>query len=110
VTRDEHMQATRVEWALRTYGPGYAISRGGTRGDRVRWYCGPSSRRKAARDRRRRDRARPLLTLTRGQLGEARARRVPAPLREVNRRLLELLEARRAAPEGEQLSLLGGEP
>ncbi len=35
---------------------------------------------------------------------------MPAPLREVNRRLLEQLEARRQAPAGEQLSLLGGEP
>jgi hypothetical protein len=110
VTRDEYVQATRVEWALRTYGPGYAISHGGMRGDRVRWYCGPASRRKAARDRHRRARARPLRTLTRGQLGEARARRVPAPLREVNRRMLEQLEARRQAPACEQLSLLGGEP
>jgi hypothetical protein len=35
---------------------------------------------------------------------------LPAKLREVNRRMLEQLEARRAAPECEQLSLLGGEP
>jgi hypothetical protein len=39
-----------------------------------------------------------------------RRRRVSAPLREVNRRLLEQLETRRQAPAGEQLSLLGGEP
>jgi hypothetical protein len=110
VSRDEHMQAIRVEWALRAFGPGYAISHGGMHGDRVRWYCGPASRLKAARDRRRRARARPMLTLTRGKAEAARLRRVPAPLREVNRRMLEQLEARRSAPECEQLSLLGGEP
>jgi hypothetical protein len=35
---------------------------------------------------------------------------MPAALREANRRMLKQLEARRQAPECEQLSLLGGEP
>jgi hypothetical protein len=36
--------------------------------------------------------------------------RLPAKVRETNRRMLEQLEHRRPAPAGEQLSLLGGEP
>jgi hypothetical protein len=108
MTRDEYMQAARVGWALRTYGPGYAITPGGLRDNRVRWYCGPTSRQKAARDRRRSDAARPQRTLTRRELQSAKARLVPCRLRDVNRRLLDAREIADYRPQGEQLDLLGG--
>jgi hypothetical protein len=43
------------------------------------------------------------------EMAAAEQASLPAKLREVNRRLLEQLEARRSAPECEQLSLPGGE-
>jgi hypothetical protein len=107
VTRDEHMQATRVTWAKLRYGPAYSLVPGGW----TRWFCGPNARRKAVRDRLRAIDARPFRTLTSREVQERRRRRVPTTLREVNRRMLEQLEARAAsAPVAEQLSLLGGEP
>jgi hypothetical protein len=95
VSHWEHMQAARVEWSLRVHGPYYDVQPGGVRGDRIRWFAGPDSRRKAARDRRLIAEARPQYTLDRGEVAASRMLRVPAP--------------RRQAPAGEQLSLLGGE-
>jgi hypothetical protein len=43
------------------------------------------------------------------EIAAAEQASLPAKLREVNRRMLEQLEARWQAPAGEQLSLLGGE-
>jgi hypothetical protein len=100
VTREEHMMETRRDWARRSTA-NWPLAHGAPRyGDHLgpaRVFYGRTAERKAWHDWHRWLRSQARVGL-------------PAALREVNRRMLEQLEARRQAPAAEQLSLLGGEP
>jgi hypothetical protein len=77
----------------------------------IRVFHGPAASRHARRDLDRYNRSRAHRVLTPDELEETERRRIPARVREVNRRMLEQLEARAAVvPRGEQMDLLGGEP
>jgi hypothetical protein len=105
----QHMEATRIAWAVGAFGENYSLSPGAVQNGTIRWFCGPNAPRKARRDRRAAAAARPQRTLTRAESEAVRQGRLPETFLGVNRRLLELAEARRPSPASEQLDLLGGE-